>query len=133
LLFPFPFYKQQATSKKQMKTEIQQIGNHEITFYIGKNSADNFAVLDAADENDMWFHLQDVPSCHVVASLKDHDMANKKELHKIIVAGACLCKKNTAKYASTSYVEVIYTKVKNVVKTEVIGSVLTTNTKSMRV
>ena len=131
LLF-IPIKKEESNLKK-MKTETMQIGNKKITFFIGNSSADNFAVIDIADGNDIWFHLNNVSSCHVVASLKDHEVADKKELHKIVVAGACLCKKHSSKYSSISNLEILYTRVKFVVKTEVVGSVLTTNTKIIRV
>ena len=52
-----------------MKIEILNINNINITFYIGRNSQENFDIIDQADCDDLWFHLNDLPSCHVVASI----------------------------------------------------------------
>ena len=56
-----------------MKTEnvyIQAL-DREIVFYIGKNQDDNFNVIDMGNENDLWFHAKDIPSCHVVCKIPD--------------------------------------------------------------
>jgi predicted ribosome quality control (RQC) complex YloA/Tae2 family protein len=100
-----------------------------INFQIGKNAQDNFNIIDQANENDLWFHLADYPSCHVIASIPNLNIS-KKELKKIIKQGALLCKINS-KYKKENNLEVIYTEVKNVKKTEVIGEVITSNIKTI--
>ena len=78
-----------------MKTEnvyIQAL-DREIVFYIGKNQDDNFNVIDMGNENDLWFHAKDIPSCHVVCKIPDD--VEKKDLRYIIKTGALLCKNNT--------------------------------------
>lgn len=104
---------------------IEIINN--VTYYIGKNKEENFEIIDQADLDDIWFHVNEFPSCHVIASLKDVNY-NKKELYKIIKYGAVLCKKYS-KYASVKNLDIIYTKIKNVKKTDIIGTVETSNTK----
>jgi predicted ribosome quality control (RQC) complex YloA/Tae2 family protein len=116
-----------------------------VIFKIGKNAVNNFEIIDEADPHDMWFHLKDVSSCHVVASLKnirytiyddelpnyydiDFDTLDKKEKQQIIKQGAMLCKQYS-KLKSVKNVEVIYTKIENLEKTDVPGSVLTKNTR----
>ena len=37
-----------------MKTEIIQINNLFITYYVGQNSQENFTIIDNASENDIW-------------------------------------------------------------------------------
>lgn len=95
--------------------------NETITFYVGKNKFDNFTIIDNAKENDLWFHIDDQASCHVVASVNDLQLCNKKLL-PIIKQGALLCKKNS-KYKSNKDISIVYTKIKSVIKTEIIGTV----------
>lgn len=114
-----------------MKTEnifIQAI-KREISFHIGKNKNENFEVIDNASNNDLWFHAKDISSCHVVCELPDD--VNKKELSYIIKVGALLCKNNTNKLISLKNVEIIYTKIENVTKTNTPGCVLTKNIKTI--
>lgn len=107
-----------------MKTEVYFLKNlaRDITFMIGTNAQDNFAVIDSSDPDDVWFHVKDLPSCHVVAKIPD-DIDSKKELLSIIKRGAIICKQHS-KYTSTSNLEIVYTRIKNVKKTNVPGSVL---------
>lgn len=102
----------------------------EITFIIGKNKSENFEVIDMGGENDLWFHANDISSCHVVCLLSDPDI-DKKDLRYIIKTGALLCKNNTNKLKSMKNVEIIYTQIKNITKTDIDGCVLTQNTKSI--
>jgi predicted ribosome quality control (RQC) complex YloA/Tae2 family protein len=114
-----------------MKTEsilIQAI-KREVIFYIGKKQSENFEVIDAGKEDDLWFHAKNESSCHVVCELPED--INKKELKYIITAGALLCKNNTNKLKILQNVEIIYTQIKNITKTNVQGCVLTNNTKTV--
>ena len=118
-----------------------------IVYKIGKNAKNNFEIIDQSDPNDMWFHLKDVSSCHVIACLKniqyttrDDELPNfydinfddldKKEKQQIITQGALLCKQYS-KMKSVKNVDVIYTKIQDIQKTDVPGSVLTKNTKTI--
>jgi predicted ribosome quality control (RQC) complex YloA/Tae2 family protein len=114
-----------------MKTEsifIKEV-KREVTYYIGKNQEENFSVIDKGNPDDLWFHAEDISSCHVVCEVPDD--INKKELRYIITTGALLCKNNTNKLKSIKNVNIIYTKISNVVKTDVPGCVLTNNTKTI--
>ena len=112
-----------------MKIEILNINNINITFYIGRNSQENFDIIDQADCDDLWFHLNDLPSCHVVASIPSN-VKDKKLINKIIKQGAVLCKKYS-KYSSTKNLNIVFTKIKNISKTNIIGTVNTSNTKNI--
>lgn len=92
----------------------------EIEFMIGENAKDNFSVIDRASAEDYWFHIQNESSCHVVALVPDG--LDRKEKGYIIRKGAELCKINS-RFRSMSRVEIVYTKIKNVTKTEVPGQV----------
>jgi len=114
-----------------MKTEIILIQGlkREVTFYIGKTQSENFEVIDKGSPDDLWFHAKDVSSCHVVCEVPEN--LNKKELAYIIKTGALLCKNNTNKLKGLKNVEIIYTKIENVYKTETVGSVISYKTKTI--
>ena len=114
-----------------MKTEtifIQPI-KREITFHIGKTQSENFEVIDKGTDDDLWFHANGVSSCHVVCNLPND--IDKKDLRYIVTVGALLCKNNTNKLKSLKNVEITYTQIKNITKTNVPGCVETQNTKKI--
>lgn len=106
-----------------MKTEVLFIEglNKSITFYIGRQQNENFKVIDMGAEDDLWFHASGLPSCHVVAIIPPD--IDSKDMKYIITAGAVLCKQYTNKIKSLPNVEFVYTKVKNLEKLSVPGSV----------
>jgi hypothetical protein len=101
----------------------------EILFYIGKKQSENFEVIDNGKSDDLWFHAKNDSSCHVVCEIPED--INKKDLKYLIKIGANLCKNNTSKLKSIKEVEIIYTQIKNLTKTEVDGCVITKNTKTI--
>ena len=114
-----------------MKTEKIFIHplKREIVFHIGKNKNENFEVIDMGSSNDLWFHAKDESSCHVIGVIPN-DIC-KEDLRYIIKVGALLCKNNTNKLKNLSNIEIIYTEIKNILKTETPGRVLTQNTKKV--
>lgn len=117
-----------------MKTQVVYFDNikKKITYLIGENAADNFLVIDASDfKTDIWFHSKEGSSCHVVAKIPGQPQLNKKELLTICKKGGLLCKLNTAKLKKQSNIEIIYTKIGNITKTNIDGLVHTTNTKTL--
>ena len=118
-----------------MKTQVVYFDNikKEITYLIGENAADNFLVIDASDNptTDIWFHSKEGSSCHVVAKITGHKQLNKKELMTICKKGGLLCKLNTPKLKKQSNVEIIYTKICNIKKTNIDGLVHTMETKTL--
>jgi len=113
------------------KTEVKFIQglNEEITFHVGKSAAGNFEIIDNANENDLWFHIDNESSAHVVASIPEN--IDRKKLKYIIKQGAILCKQNSRfkKVAA----DVIYTKIKNIEKTSIVGMVRVTDGKIVRI
>jgi predicted ribosome quality control (RQC) complex YloA/Tae2 family protein len=115
-----------------MKTETIYVNKikETITFYIGKNAKDNFDVIDMGAPDDIWFHANHESSCHVIAIIPDN--IDKHGIKSIIKIGAQLCKQHTSKLSSLTNVEIIYTQLKNVTKTNVCGAVSVLNTKTIK-
>jgi predicted ribosome quality control (RQC) complex YloA/Tae2 family protein len=113
------------------KTLFVQGLNREITFYIGENQSENFDVIDLGKPDDIWFHANNISSCHVVAVIPED--IKKNDLRYIIKIGALLCKSNTNKLKSLNNVDIIYSQVKNVIKTLVPGCVKILNKKMIKI
>jgi predicted ribosome quality control (RQC) complex YloA/Tae2 family protein len=117
-----------------MKSITRQIAALDtvIEYFLGKSASDNFTIIDAASENDIWFHIDGEPSGHVIAKIPCEINLTKKQLRQIITQGALVCKENS-KYKSQKNVDVVYTYVKYVEKTNTIGKVSITNHKIISV
>lgn len=113
---------------KEMKTQTVYIDKlkKEIEFMIGENAKDNFSVIDQGSAEDYWFHIQHESSCHVVAVVPAG--LDRKGKGYIIRKGAEICK-NHSRFRSMNRVEIVYTKIKNVTKTDVPGQVNIVDTK----
>lgn len=115
-----------------MKKEIVFINKlkQEIEFTIGENARDNFDVIDQANPEDYWFHIHNESSCHVTAFVPEG--LDRKERGYIIKKGAEICKKYS-RQKSQKNVEIIYTRVRCVSKTDIPGQVETTDTNIVKI
>jgi len=104
--------------------------NATITYFVGQNALDNFDIIDQSEDEDIWFHLEGASSGHVICKINNE--YNKKELKYIIVQGAVLCKQFSKK-KSDKKVNIIYTRLKNVTKTDVLGQVNINNVKTITI
>ena len=102
-----------------------------VDYMVGENAQDNDAVIDAASPDDYWFHSGYTSSTHVVAIIPTDLILDKKQKKLIITQGAVLCKQYTSKIRSKQHVEIVFTKIKNLVKTEVPGQVIMVNSKTI--
>ena len=93
-----------------------------IEFRVGQNAKENFDLIDDSEADDIWFHISQLPSCHVVASIPVDKNYDKNILKKIAVQGAVICKQ-FSKYKSEKVVHVMYTPIHHVIKTPTIGAV----------
>jgi hypothetical protein len=102
----------------------------DVIYEVGECAEENFEILDNAAETteDMWFHVQGFSSCHVIAKI--HNMKlEKKHLRQIITQG-CMLAKQYSRYSYMSNLVVIFTRVKNVRKTDIVGRVVSKEVKS---
>tara|TARA_B100000524_G_scaffold311736_1_gene188405 strand:+ start:45 stop:365 length:321 start_codon:yes stop_codon:yes gene_type:complete len=93
---------------------MKEIIIDDISFKVGQNAQENWDLL-SLDENFTWFHLKSFPSCHVI--IEKIDPSNDE-----IMKGANLCLENT-KYRNLKNIKINYTLIKNIVKSDKIGSV----------
>jgi predicted ribosome quality control (RQC) complex YloA/Tae2 family protein len=113
-----------------VKIEEYIYKNNTYKISIGQNARDNWNLIDLSNIDDIWFHTSQYPSAHVVVSYIHIIPQVKKLPRQVIKRCAYICKVNS-KAKSETDVEIIYTKINNVTKTDVVGQVMTTNVKSV--
>lgn len=101
--------------------------NFEYEAKIGKNAQENWDLIDGASPNDIWFHLKDHPSSHVILSV-----GSEKPSRNVIKACCVFCKQHS-KMNSLKNITIIYTEIKNVSKSNTVGSVTTTKIKEIKI
>ena len=83
----------------------------EVTYEVGKNAKHNWQILDESNDNDIWIHINDYPSCYVIIKTNDNIISKDH-----IKQGCYLCynksknKFNNKKRLSFSYLECKYVK-----------------------
>ena len=82
---------------------------------IGENAKENWALIDASEAEWWWFHLKSFPSSHVV--LQTNEPTDEE-----LIAAATWCK-DTTKYRNLKNLKVSYCQIKNIKKSDKIGSV----------
>lgn len=90
---------------------------------IGKNALGNEQIKKLSSQNDTWFHLNNISSAHLIVQNQGNPIP-KKYLKQI----AGMIPRNARKNCSSF----IYTTVKNVKLTNVLGTVITKNTTSIK-
>lgn len=104
-----------------MKTEIFTHGSKEYEIYIGKNKEENWQLIDNAFSNDVWFHIDDQPSCHVI--LKNTDDVKIRDIpRQVLKRAAYLCKINSLAKTQPKC-DVIYAPISAITKTQIVGQV----------
>ena len=98
------------------------------TYYIGRNTKENWDLFSQAEPCDLWFHLDEGPSSHVFLPVRDeikqeeineaaklckkHSIKNEKHKHE---------NKDNKKYKKT---KVIYCEVRFLQKGRVVGEII---------
>lgn len=98
---------------------VKNYDNYQI--FIGKNKHENDDLIKSSSPNDIWFHLEDYSSPHVVVKLKDTKLTKK------IIVQASLFVKENSKYKSQKNVTVIWCKIENIILTNIPGNVIIRN------
>ena len=106
-----------------IKKEIE-INENVYEILIGKNAYGNEEIIKMSDNDDLWFHINNLPSAHLI--LKCKEKISKRDLYKI---GNILLDHNKKVPRNSN---IIYTKVKNIKLTNKLGSVITKNTELLK-
>jgi len=106
-----------------------QLGNLSVDYSVGRNAADNFDILDQAKDHHLWFHVEGQSSCHVIAAIPED--VDRKNVRYLVKQGAILCKQYTTSVRAQSKITIIYARVSDVEKTDIVGSVVVTNGKTV--
>jgi len=86
---------------------------------IGENANENDKIIQEAEQNDVWFHLSNLPSCHVII-----ECSEEFPLIPIMITYCAQLVKQNTKYKHYAKLKVSYTIIKNVNRTDVAGSVI---------
>jgi predicted ribosome quality control (RQC) complex YloA/Tae2 family protein len=111
-----------------MKTEVFVHENTNYNIIIGKNATDNTKIVKNASPSDVWFHVLDKPSCHVI-------LVNEHKINaiprQVIKRCAYLCKINSSSSSKSTKCPIIYTSIDNVKCTDIDGQVTTSSNKTI--
>jgi predicted ribosome quality control (RQC) complex YloA/Tae2 family protein len=110
-----------------MKQEIFEYKSVEYVIEIGQNKRDNFDIIDSSCGTDIWFHVEGMPSCHVI--LKTYEKMSYIP-HQVIKRCAYLCKINS-KAKTQPKCDISYTTINNITKTDILGQVHIKNYKTV--
>ena len=118
----------------KMDTKVEEVYipklKQNVVFTIGKNAKGNDEAISDAGPEDIWFHLEGQSSCHVIAQVPDG--LGRKERGYILRKGAELCKQNSRE-KSKKNVEIVYAKIKNITKTEILGRVVLSESGTIKI
>ncbi len=96
--FYYPKQKRVKKEKKFADFEIFFVDEYKIL--IGRNQKENIKILKLAKANDIWMHLKDRPSSHIIIQ------TNKKNLPKrVLEIGAKLCVDFSVEYSGNYLVD----------------------------
>ena len=112
--------------------KIEQITDNKdvtYTYWLGENAKDNWDIISKSDKNDIWFHLADYPSAHVILkiSLLDPPQTLKQISKQILIYCGSVCRTHSKfpSGSSKNKMKIVYTEVRNLKKGKEIGSVFT--------
>ena len=106
-----------------MKIYIHTIGDIKYTIKIGTNAKENWSLIDNSYSEDLWFHLDDLPSTHVIISQDANNNGDTFYPNQIIALGADYCKSYSKNGKKLHKVKIVYTEIKNLKKGKEVGSV----------
>lgn len=92
---------------------------------IGKNAKGNEEIIKMSNQEDTWFHLENLSSPHIILK-NEGDIIPKRYINQV-ASMLFEYKKNAPRNSN-----VIYTQVKNVKLTNVLGTVIPRNTKLIK-
>ncbi len=92
---------------------------------VGKSSKENWNLIDESKSCDIWLHLKDVPSSHVIISMNKKYKKNNSMMNNCIeYASRLCCIQSSNKIKDKNKVAIIYIKRKYVKKGNVEGEAI---------
>ena len=115
-----------------MKHWERKIDNIVYDFIIGSNKEENQYLINSSEPVDLWFHISDCPSCHVICKINHITKVSNKHFNKIIKQGAVCCKSHS-KYKNLKDVNITYARIEHLQNTDKVGSVIVNNGKNITI
>jgi len=97
---------------------MKQFTINEFVLKIGNNANENDKLLNEANQNDIWFHLENNPSPHGILFVQE-DVPNSNTIFQ-----CASYIKEYSKQKNLKNVKIIYTQRKFIKKTKTIGTVI---------
>lgn len=107
-----------------MKKFIHTIGDMKYVIKVGSNAKENWVLVENSYPDDLWFHLDEYPSAHVVISCQTPNLVNIDYPNQIIALGANYCKSHSKYGKNLHKAKIVYTQIKNLKKGKEVGSVI---------
>ena len=96
----------------------------DLDYIIGRNARENTLLCQRGEPQDIWFHLEGVPSAHMIFRNPFKLTLKHFKKENIIYRLAQILKKHHQKYRHVRDIVVNYTFLKNVETTEIDGAVI---------
>lgn len=95
-----------------------------INYRLGTNAKENHQLIDEADDEDWWFHLESEPSGHCIVERIEIDNSD-------VIFASQIVKDNSSRKNKKS-APIIYTQIKNIKKTKNPGEVKILDLKKLK-
>lgn len=112
-----------------MKKFAHLIGQINYIIWIGQNAKENWDLVDKSEPDDLWFHLDEYPSSHVVISSDSKFTDEIFYSNQIIALASDYCKSHSKLKNTSGKIKIVYTQIKNLKKGKEIGSVFVSEPK----
>jgi predicted ribosome quality control (RQC) complex YloA/Tae2 family protein len=94
------------------------LGFNDFNIMVGQNKHENDYILKKSSQNDIWFHLANLPSCHVVL------FTNNRKVDKHTLTQCAHLVKDNTKFKNFHKIKVEYITMKYIKRTHELGKVL---------
>lgn len=98
-----------------MKIYTLNLDNKDYILRLGESAKENHGLIDDADQNDWWFHLDSFPSGHCII--------DSIELNNQLINYAANIVKENSKYKNLKNIKIVYLQIKDIKKTKNPGEV----------
>ena len=111
-----------------MKLFTHKIESQTFDIYVGTNAKENWELINNSDPFDLWLHVDEQPSGHVIIKEKITNNTESNYPNQIISIAANYCK-NQSKSKNNKKLKIVYTEVLNIKKGKEFGSVIVSKPK----